>query len=172
MCIRFCGEGVPAWVFEDTRFFFDLTKWWGAFVETSVTKSYDLIAEIPMKLASYLNKLALFSASPVYESESGVHGDALINKSLWWEDFVETLPESLRGRLSRNTPVEAVHNDEQPSDEQCSHAWFWYYFTYPVSRAFQDLYENKWGWADLLARYWQTVARTFRDQPGILGYEL
>ena len=60
-----------------------------------------------------------------------------------------------------------------PSESQCNHiVWHMYHFTYAVSRGFQDLYTNRWGWRDRLAGFWATVAAAFRHEPSVLGYEL
>lgn len=81
---------------------------------------------------------------------------------------IESFPEPLSGRWPDD------HDSQrQPSEEQCErHPWAWYYFSFAVSRAFQSLYDNTWGWADLFASYWQVVAGFFCDEPGVLGYEL
>eukprot|EP00897_Mesotaenium_endlicherianum_P007760 jgi/Mesen1/7011/ME000365S06147 len=91
-------------------------------------------------------------------------------------DYAANFPEPL-GRPYRSASDGKAggqimaHKD--PTEDQClQRFWGDYHFTFAVARAFQDLYSNKWGWADLFATYWATVARAFRNQSGILGYEL
>ncbi|GJP44346.1 hypothetical protein CLOM_g3726 [Closterium sp. NIES-68] len=65
------------------------------------------------------------------------------------------------------------YHASDPDPEQCRrHSWSDYHFTYAVARAFQDLYENRWGWRDRMADYWAEVARAFKDEDGLLGYDL
>lgn len=85
-------------------------------------------------------------------------------------EYVPTFPEPLAKRYSlsaeaRGPPV--------PSTNQCKHMdWGAYYLSYAVARAFQDLYDNNWGWADRFGEYWATLAGAFKDLPGVIGYEL
>jgi endoglycosylceramidase len=47
-----------------------------------------------------------------------------------------------------------------------------YYATHAVGAAFQSLYENVDGIADELVRFWVEVAKVFRGNEWVLGYEL
>eukprot|EP00271_Cylindrocystis_brebissonii_P013067 TRINITY_DN32630_c0_g1_i1.p1 TRINITY_DN32630_c0_g1~~TRINITY_DN32630_c0_g1_i1.p1 ORF type:complete len:709 (+),score=41.06 TRINITY_DN32630_c0_g1_i1:143-2269(+) len=90
-----------------------------------------------------------------------------------WE-YAATFPEPLSRRydLEVDSSGRSV-NDITPTQQQClSIDWGNYHLTYAVARAFGDLYSNKWGWGDAMARYWAAIARTFKDEPGVLGYEL
>ncbi|KAL2634602.1 hypothetical protein R1flu_006081 [Riccia fluitans] len=96
------------------------------------------------------------TASPVKQTRRRMH-------------YPSTFPEP----LGKRWPSDWGKDGWEPSVERCNkHAWWWYYFSYAVSRAFQDLYENKRSWGDLLARHWTVVAEAFKDEPGIMGYEL
>lgn len=166
---RFCGEGIPSWVLDNTNL--------------GGTDSENLLAEINDVSSSSAGSSStwwrilrdivvnfipsLLMQSSRYESN---HRASTFSAS---KSFIESFPEPLSGRWPLpDSPGDSSH-EQQPSDEQCDkHSWAWYYFSFAVSRAFQSLYDNKWGWADLFANYWQIVATSFRDQPGILGYEL
>jgi len=50
--------------------------------------------------------------------------------------------------------------------------WACGYFSQTVSNAFQQLYTNGAGSADLFARFWFQVASRFKNNTAILGYEL
>ena len=51
-------------------------------------------------------------------------------------------------------------------------AWPCGYFTEEISRGFQQIYNNSNETAELLAQFWRILAREFKDEPSILGYEL
>ncbi|CAI7880628.1 unnamed protein product [Closterium sp. NIES-54] len=71
-----------------------------------------------------------------------------------------------------NSQTRRFHASD-PDPKQCErHSWSDYHFTYAVARAFQDLYENRWGWRDRMVDYWAEVARAFKDEDGVLGYDL
>ena len=50
--------------------------------------------------------------------------------------------------------------------------WACGYFSEIVSNAFNQLYQNKAGTADYFANFWVEVAKQFKDNPAVLGYEL
>lgn len=131
---RFCGEGIPSWVLDNTN------------------------------LVNTRDNTRLLLTNHDLKAQRSKSRDKA-------KSFVESFPEPLSGRWPLGPDDHDSHR--QPSEEQCEkHPWAWYYFSFAVSRAFQSLYENTFGWADLFARYWQIVATSFHDQPGILGYEL
>lgn len=138
---RFCGEGIPSWVLDNS----DLGG-------TKKENSRLLIAD---------------SSKALRNADGSKARDQP-------KSFIESFPEPLSGRWPLGPDSPGDHDSQQqPSEEQCDkHPWASYYFSFAVSQAFQSLYENKWGWADLFARYWQIVAASFCDQPGVLGYEL
>lgn len=60
-----------------------------------------------------------------------------------------------------------------PLLEDCLKHPFWeYYFTHASNEAFQNLYDNKDGIADSFAAFWGKVASHFKDNNGVIGYEL
>jgi hypothetical protein len=64
-------------------------------------------------------------------------------------------PASFPEPLGRRWPWPSEWKEDEwvPRLERCDkHEWWMFYLSYAVSRAFQDLYDNKWGWGDLLAR--------------------
>lgn len=157
---EFCGEGVPAWVLEEEKYKINV-EWFGHGKQSTTMKNSRASFERKHNgIVSYLRKNNLSgykTMNSFLPSEESIH-------------YAETFPEP----LGRRWPLDEFEREsKERRPEQCSkHDWFWYYFSYAVSRAFQDLYENKWGWSDLLARYWETVANVFRNQSGVLGYEL
>jgi len=60
-----------------------------------------------------------------------------------------------------------------PKLEECLQKSFAeYYMTEAVSAAFQALFDNKNGIRDQFSKFWGKVAESFRDTPGVLGYEI
>jgi len=60
-----------------------------------------------------------------------------------------------------------------PKIEECLQKSFAeYYMTEAVGAAFQALFDNKNGIRDQFSKFWGKIAETFRDHPGVLGYEL
>lgn len=63
--------------------------------------------------------------------------------------------------------------DGYPKLEECLQKSFaTYYLTEAVGAAFQALYDNTEGVRDAFVAFWARVAESFRDTPGVLGYEL
>ncbi|BFI29865.1 endoglycosylceramidase [Marchantia polymorpha subsp. ruderalis] len=150
---QFCGEGLPSWIFDDT----DHTSPYP--VQLDFQQSFPEDNSDHAAIKQELERT--FSASKRRHSRSKESYNA------------KRYPASFPEPLGKRWPSEWEKDGWEPSVERCNkHTWWWYYFSYAVSRAFQDLYENKWGWGDLLARYWTTVAQTFKDEPGVIGYEL
>lgn len=57
--------------------------------------------------------------------------------------------------------------------EDClKHPFFEYYLTTSVSELFQAFYDNKNNILDQFGKFWQVVAKTFQNEPNVLGYEL
>ncbi|KAG0618715.1 hypothetical protein M758_4G087200 [Ceratodon purpureus] len=153
---RFCGEGIPSWVLDSTHMI-------------SETNSKDVFLGSDDRLLPSGDGFSWWE----FLRDAVLRFVPLSSMSLTGKSFVESFPEPLSGRWPLGPDSPGDHSQQQPSEEQCDkHPWAWYYFSFAVSRAFQSLYENTWGWADLFARYWQVVASTFRNQPGVLGYEL
>lgn len=160
---RFCGEGIPSWVLDNTNL--------------GGTNSEDISGRKEnIRLLSWwkiLRDAVLFFVSSSRDGSKAYKVSSNVMEDQSLKSFIESFPEPLSGRWPLGPDSPGDHPQQQPSDEQCDkHPWAWYYFSFAVSQAFQSLYENKWGWADLFARYWQIVATSFNDQPGILGYEL
>ena len=53
-----------------------------------------------------------------------------------------------------------------------SHDWPDYYITESLGQAFQNLYQNFNGLRDAYGDYWATLASSFKDVDGIIGFEL
>ncbi|CAM6081915.1 unnamed protein product [Calypogeia fissa] len=125
-------------------------------------------------LSSSLTVAAKFLFRGQQGQDSGRKSSQLTNNMVVTSSkmrYPASFPEPLGRRWP--WPSEWEKDGWEPPAEQCnSHAWWLFYLSYAVSRAFQDLYDNKWGWGDLLARYWTVVPAAFKDQPGVLGYEL
>ena len=63
--------------------------------------------------------------------------------------------------------------DSLPNLDDClDHDFITYYFSGAVSKAFQSLYDNKYGLLDAFTAYWKLVAHTFKDETYVLGYEI
>ena len=66
-----------------------------------------------------------------------------------------------------------LDGDSLPSLDDClNHDFITYYFSGAVSKAFQSLYDNKYGLLDAFTAYWKLVAKTFKDEEFVLGYEI
>jgi len=60
-----------------------------------------------------------------------------------------------------------------PKIEECLQKSFAeYYLTEAVGAAFQALYDNTNGIRDQFSKFWGKIAESFRDTPGVLGYEI
>jgi len=60
-----------------------------------------------------------------------------------------------------------------PKLEECLQKSFAeYYMTEAVGAAFQALFDNKNGIRDQFSMFWGKIAESFKDTPGVLGYEL
>jgi len=60
-----------------------------------------------------------------------------------------------------------------PKLEECLKKSFGeYYITEAVGAAFQALFDNKNGIRDQFSAFWGKIAESFRDTPGVLGYEI
>lgn len=60
-----------------------------------------------------------------------------------------------------------------PSPELCAkYGWPEYEVTKAAGVGYQSLYTNMQGFQDQFSLFWQAVARTFRDLPSVVGYEL
>jgi len=60
-----------------------------------------------------------------------------------------------------------------PKLEECLQKSFGeYYMTQGVSAAFQALFDNKEGIRDQFTMFWGKIGESFRDTPGVLGYEI
>ena len=74
-------------------------------------------------------------------------------------------------------PVELKHikynESGTPDYKNCNtDKWGTYYFSFDVSYAFQDLYNNRFGMLDKFTGYWLQIARTFKNNPYVIAYEL
>ncbi|KAG6551438.1 hypothetical protein Mapa_007084 [Marchantia paleacea] len=149
---QFCGEGLPSWIFDDTD-------------HNSPFQSLEFQRSFHEDKSDH--------AAIKQELERTLSAGKLRHPGLKKSYNAKRYPASFPEPLGKRWPSEWEKDGWEPSVERCNkHTWWWYYFSYAVSRAFQDLYENKWGWGDLLARYWTTVAQTFKDEIGVIGYEL
>ncbi len=54
----------------------------------------------------------------------------------------------------------------------CPKSFGIYYPTFAVAEAFQNLYENKGGFADAFVGYWSAVSKRFSENPNVVGLEL
>ncbi|KAJ7545001.1 hypothetical protein O6H91_09G102300 [Diphasiastrum complanatum] len=140
---QFCGEGLPPWILHHTP---TISK------QKSSQPSFSSRRELSSHEAASSNLL-----------------QSKLSKCKNWVDYAASFPEPLSRRWFAD-PDEAT--DSQLKENCKTFDWFWYYISYAVSKSFQDLYENRWGWADRLADYWKVVAKAFRSEPGVLGYEL
>jgi endoglycosylceramidase len=60
-----------------------------------------------------------------------------------------------------------------PLIEQCTKTKFaLFYFAFDITQTFQALFENTDGVADSFASFWGEVAKYFKDEPNVLGYEI
>lgn len=50
--------------------------------------------------------------------------------------------------------------------------WSDFYYTFAVNEGFGELYGNVGGLRDKFVEYWRKVAKAFKDNPYVIGYEL
>lgn len=63
--------------------------------------------------------------------------------------------------------------DGVPSEQDClKHDWTTYYFASETAGAFQSLYDNVDGIQNDFGEFWRRVAKRFRDNEYVVGYEL
>ncbi|KAI9197354.1 Endoglycoceramidase [Polychytrium aggregatum] len=64
-------------------------------------------------------------------------------------------------------------SDPIPTLKECkSHPWPNYQLTPAAAKAYQNLYDNKNGYADALAAFWKKVASEFKNYTNVIGYDL
>ncbi|GMH58525.1 hypothetical protein TrLO_g832 [Triparma laevis f. longispina] len=86
--------------------------------------------------------------------------------------------ESKAFPLPVKMPYEVVDNgtpgtDGAPKIEDClSKDFITYYFSGSVSKAFQSLYDNKYGLLDQFVKFWEVVVERFEEENYVLGYEI
>lgn len=72
--------------------------------------------------------------------------------------------------VNKSTPRRAF---PWPFKGDCSsRGWMQNTLTEAAAQAYQDLYDNKSGMLDDLANFWQHAAEQFRDEAGVIGYEI
>ncbi|KAJ7562691.1 hypothetical protein O6H91_03G080600 [Diphasiastrum complanatum] len=149
---QFCGDGLPSWILRHTHNISSLSKPVQKSSSHSLSQRRELSLQLDVKTARNLR----------LQAELRKHESS-------WVDYVASFPEPLGLRWFTD-PDEATQSQ---LDANCNRfEWFWYYISFAVSKSFQDLYENQWGWADHFADYWKVVAKAFRNEAGVLGYEL
>lgn len=95
---------------------------------------------------------------------------------LWAADIASN--ESKAFPLPVKMPYEVVDNgtpgtDGAPKIEDClSKDFITYYFSGSVSKAFQSLYDNKYGLLDQFVKFWEVVVERFEGENYVLGYEI
>lgn len=63
--------------------------------------------------------------------------------------------------------------NNHPLNSDCKkNAFFKYYFTYDANQFSENLLTNVDGLADKCANFWNVIAKYFKNEPNILGYEL
>ncbi|KAJ7534126.1 hypothetical protein O6H91_13G080900 [Diphasiastrum complanatum] len=161
---QFCGEGVPGWVLGDTVSDHPKSKLYNS--QQAFHPSRSLRGLIGRRKKAWGDSTFKSYESAATEALSALERDLDCQQML---RNLSHFPEPLSRRWVRDFD----QGTSQELQEKCgSPNWFWFYFSYSVSKAFQDLYENRWGWADLLAGYWKAVVETFKKEKGVLGYEL
>ncbi|KAL3693190.1 hypothetical protein R1sor_006841 [Riccia sorocarpa] len=144
---QFCGEGLPSWIFD------------GSSGKSEITSPLD------RSRGKHDNSDSAESSQEL--EHRFIDGDSKVRHGSI--HYPSTFPEP----LGKRWPSDWSKDGWEPSVDQCNkHTWWSYYFSYAVSRAFQDLYENKSSLGDSLAQYWRIVAEAFKDEPGVMGYEL
>ncbi|CAI5958156.1 unnamed protein product [Closterium sp. NIES-64] len=175
---RFCGEGAPSWLFDEQTEFHLLPR--GTLddeaaerVETTEATGTSVTPE-PAETAAAAETTATRSHKtfPLGRAETLAEAKTGENDMVTASHASES-PSGTPGTSSRSNSQTRRFHTSDPDPKQCErHSWSDYHFTYAVARAFQDLYENRWGWRDRMADYWAEVARAFRDEDGVLGYDL
>ena len=65
------------------------------------------------------------------------------------------------------------HPHPWPFKGNCSsRGWMANTLSQAAATAYQDIYDNKYGMLDDLAEFWKRTADAFKDEPGVLGYEI
>lgn len=155
---QFCGEGMPSWILEDN----DLIR---PLVHVHQNQNNSSPSLIPLHQdATHERPSELYDLQNGNENEEALqnrlhgysHGTSarrqianpVNNRRTTKTRYPASFPEPLGRRWP--WPSEREQDGWEPPVELCNkHAWWLFYLSYAVSRAFQDLYDNKWGWADL-----------------------
>jgi hypothetical protein len=145
---QFCGEGVHSWILEG-----DVMSHPHIHVHQKQNDPSPSLTPLDQN-ATHAHNLEEDHDSQGGNGEDHLNrsnSDYLNNKPVIRMQYPASFPEPLGRRWP--WPSEWKEDEWVPRLERCDkHEWWMFYLSYAVSRAFQDLYDNKWGWGDLLAR--------------------
>lgn len=157
---QFCGEGLPSWILDD----YDLSR---PLVRVHQKRnrsspSFPLDENASHDHSDGEKNLTTFPGHSGGTSSSSrmLFRDQprITYRDQGSTDVMQSTkmryPASFPEPLGRRWPWPSEWEEGwEPPVELCNkHSWWLFYLSYAVSQAFQDLYDNKWGWGDLLAR--------------------